>query len=296
MDDIINQLGKVKLNDEEKPDDDKKPIVEEIKDNKSNIKEKNIWIPWTDKSKDILFEHPKTPGEDKVAAELNTRAKGQNSTYDMNATINNNQVKCEIKKLDNNTFNTGATGRKLLRPILYLIMHILDICNKINNSSILTPKEKEKISYVKDLDPGELTNRKIQEIKEVCEIFSKKQELRKSLPKVTPFEKKGEPLEMSLDEYYDICLRLKQPISPEYESYTDKLIFLHEISHVYNKYISNPSLIMDDLNSLVSLFNELQLIFVDKKKGYYIWDKIDCIKFQRITRGGYPRFKVHSQI
>lgn len=284
VDNIIDGISKLGLNDE-------KPVVEEIKDKKSNdIKEKNIWIPWTDKSKDILFNQ--SNGEDKVAAELDTHALGQNSPYDMDAIINHNKVKCEIKKLDNNTFNTGVKGRDLLRPIKNTIIDILNICRKINNSSILTSEENKKISDLKNLSPDELCVSNIQKIKEVCKILSEKQELlRKSLPKVTPFEKKGEPLEMSLDKYYSICVILEQPILPEYESYNDTLIFLHEISH---KYISNPSLFMDDLHSLVSVFTELQLIFVDQKKGYCIWDKRECITFERITRG-HPRFRVHFQ-
>lgn len=285
VDNIIDGISKLGLNEE-------KPVIEEIKDSNklNNIKEKNIWIPWTDKSKDILFNQ--SNGEDKVAAELDTHALGQNSPYDMDAIINHNKVKCEIKKLDNNTFNTGVKGRDLLRPIKNTIIDLLNICRKINNSSILTSEENKKISDLKNLSPDELCVSNIQKIKEVCKILSEKQELlRKSLPKVTPFEKKGEPLEMSLDKYYSICVILEQPILPEYESYNDTLIFLHEISH---KYISNPSLFMDDLHNLVSVFTELQLIFVDQKKGYCIWDKMECITFERITRG-HPRFRVHFQ-
>jgi hypothetical protein len=48
---------------------------------------------------------------------------------------------------------------------------------------------------------------------------------------------------------------------------------------------------MNPLNSLVSIFSGLKLIFVDEKKGYCILDNISNIKFERITRG-HPRFRL----
>lgn len=48
---------------------------------------------------------------------------------------------------------------------------------------------------------------------------------------------------------------------------------------------------MNPLNSLVSIFSGLKLIFVDEKKGYYIVDSISKISFERITRG-HPRFRL----
>jgi hypothetical protein len=250
------------------------------------------WNGWSCKSETIPFKTTIKgvgDGEQKVAFELNTEVLGQNSDYDMKILINNIETECDVKKLDNNTFNTGVKGRNVLRPIKHKISDLLNIFRKISSSPLLTIDEKNKLAELDELSPDELCVSNIQKIKDVCFMLSEKQEiLNKSLPTVAPFEKDGEPIGMSLDKYYTICLILEQSFPSEFESYKETLDFLTDISHTY---ISNPHQFKESLDNLTSIFNGLQLIFVDEKKGYCLLNTIDCIKFERITRG-HPRFRV----
>jgi hypothetical protein len=250
------------------------------------------WINWTNKSENITFKSSIKgvgDGEEKIASELNTFILGQNSNYDMKVLINDIEVECDVKKLDNYTFNTGVKGRNALRPIKHEILDLLNIFKKIIDSSVLTIDEKNKIVELNEISPDEICVSNIQKINDVCFMLHNKQKfLRSSLPNVNPFEKNGEPLEMSLEKYYNICIILEQTFPYIFDSYKDTLEFLSIITH---KYISNPKLFKDSLDNLVSIFKEIQLIFVDEKKGYCIWNNIECIKFERITRG-HPRFRV----
>lgn len=261
--------------------------------NSKMIYKKNIkWHSWTRKSKHIKFKSiikGVGDGEQKIATELNTKVLGQNSNYDMKVIINGNQNDCDVKKLDNNTFNVGVKGRDIVRPIKNNISSLLNIFKKISGSSILTLDEQNKLSKLVDLSPDELCVSNIIKISDMCYILCKKQEILKlSLPKVYDFKKKEKQIEMTLDEYFNICQILGESISDEYDSYKEILIFLYNISHIY---ISNPQLFNESLCNLTLIFNEIKLIFVDKIKGYCIWDKIEYINFERITRG-HPRFRV----
>ena len=142
---------------------------------------------------------------------------------------------------------------------------------------------------MEDISPDEICVSNIQKISNMCFILSKKQEtIRLSLPTINEFEKKGTPIEMPLDKYYSICIILGDPLPTEFESYTEQLLFLKNTLHMY---ISTPTLFKESLEKLTLLLHEIQLIFVDEVKGYCIWNKLDHIKFERITRG-HPRFRV----
>jgi hypothetical protein len=263
---------------------------EAILDNK--MVEKMTWNSWTSKSEHVPFKS-NTPGvgdgEQKTALELNTIVLGQNSNYDMKAIIDNVEVTCDVKKLDNNTFNTGVKGRDALRPIKNSISELLNVFRKISTSSVLSVDERDLLGQLGELSPDELCVSNIQKINNMCLTLKRKQdELRSSLPKVTPFQKKGESFEIPLDKYFSICLLLEDPFPSEFEPYQDTLVFLNDISH---KYISCPTLFKDSLHDLVSIFSGLQLIFVDEKMGYCICKNMNTIKFERITRG-HPRFRV----
>lgn len=259
------------------------------------IKTDVIWNLWTNKSENISFNSTTKgvgDGEEKVAAELNTNVLGQNSNYDIKLIIDNIEFYYDVKKLDNYTFNTGVKGRNALRPIKNNISDLLNIFKKINNSSILTTDEKNKINELDDISPDELCVSSIQKINDICYLLSIKQEnLISCLPKIIGFEKNGKPLAIRLDKYFNICFILEENLPTEYESYKDILIFLNNISH---KYILSPNLFKSDLDDLVSLFDKLNLIFVDENKGYCMFNKINYIKFERITRG-HPRFRVYIQ-
>ena len=121
-------------------EDDEK-ILEPI--NKNQI----VWINWTDKSKDISFKNTVKgvgDGEQKVANELDTNILGQNSYFDMKVIIEGIEYECDVKKLDNYTFNTGVKGRNALRPIKSKITDLLNSFRKILGSNILTQEEITK--------------------------------------------------------------------------------------------------------------------------------------------------------
>jgi len=256
--------------------------------------DENVWIGWTDKSKDISFKTTIKgvgDGEQKVASELNTNILGQNSDFDMKIMIEGIEYECDVKKLDNNTFNTGVKGRNALRPIKTKITDLLNSFRKILSSNILTQEEITNLQDFEEVSPDELCVSNIQKLNKILHLlYKKRQELILTLPNIQPFIKKddGSIVEMNLFDYYNICLILKQDIPEEFNKFKDILMLLNDISH---EYIINPDELNNSLNTLVSIFSGLKLIFVDEKKGYCILNNILNIRFERITRG-HPRFSL----
>jgi hypothetical protein len=257
------------------------------------------YTPWTAKSKDIEFKSSNSgigDGEHKVAAELDAIVLGQNSDYDMDI---NAIGPCDVKKLDDLTFNTGVKGRDMLRPIKNKLFNLLDIFRKIRNSSILTPDENSmllKLEETKEISPDELCVSNISKINDLCTMLHHVLErIQQSFPKLPCNEilirNKPSEHEISLYQYYTFCQSVNHTFPDEYVSYTTALEFQKTISH---EYIITPTLLMESLNNLVSIFNGVTLIFVDDEKGYCIWKQMECIQFERITRGN-PRFKVRPE-
>ena len=272
-----------------------KLIIEDHENELEPIINKNQieWINWSDKSKDISFKTTIKgvgDGEQKVANELDTNILGQNSDFDMKVIIEGIEYECDVKKLDNYTFNTGVKGRNALRPIKTKITDLLNSFRKILGSNILTQEEIIILQNFEEVSPDELCVSNIQKLNKILHLLHKKrQEIILTLPNIQPFIKKdGSIVEMNLLEYYNICLILKQDDPEEFNEFNDILLLLNDISH---EYIINPDELYNSLNSLVSIFSGLKLIFVDEKKGYCILDNISNIKFERITRG-HPRFRL----
>lgn len=248
------------------------------------------WEPWTDKSHGIDFKSNIKgigDGENKVAAEFDTVVLGQNSDHDMVLLIHGIPYKCDVKKLDKGSFNTGAKGRNYLRPIKHNIIDLLNINEKIIDSDILSGDEKTLLLKIKDVSPDELCVSNLVILYNICDVlYNKQQSLRATLPIIKPF---AEINGMSLDNYYIICEILNEPFPDEYSIYTDTILFLKNISH---EYISNPRMLSDSLNSLTVMFNDIKIVFADEEKGYCICHDLTKIQFQRITRGN-PRFIVN---
>lgn len=275
-----------------------KLTIHDIHSNVSNsnkkimIKNKMEWINWTDKSNDVLFKSTIKgvgDGEQKVAIELDTIILGQNSDYDMTILIHDITYKCDVKKLDHNTFNTGVKGRNALRPIKDKITELLYSFKKIVRSTLLNEEDIKDLIHFDSVSPDELCVSNIQKLNQVLyALHEKRKNMISTLPIVSPFiNKDGSTFTMNLFEYYNICLILNINIPDEFKDLKQILDLLKYMEH---EYIINPSQFMNELNDLVSIFNELKLIFVDEKHGYYIVDDITKIKFERITRG-HPRFR-----
>jgi len=271
-----------------------KTKLEIINTKKSSSIQEIEWINWTDKSNDISFKTTIKgvgDGEQKIARELDTNILGQNSDFDMKVIIEGIEYECDVKKLDNdNTFNTGVKGRNALRPIKTKITDLLNSFRKILGSKILTQEEITILQNFEKVSPDELCVSNIQKLYTILHLLHKKrQQIILTLPNIQPFIKKdGTIVEMNLLKYYNICLILKQDLPEEFNEFNDILLLLNDISH---EYIINPDELYNSLNSLVSIFSGLKLIFVDEKKGFCILDNISNIKFERITRG-HPRFRL----
>ena len=256
-------------------------------------KNQSKWINWTDKSRDVSFKTNIKgigDGEEKVARELDTNVLGQNSYYDMKITIDGIEYDCDVKKLDNSTFNTGVKGRNALRPIKTKITELLNSFKKILNSATLSHEEFTILQSFEKVSPDELCVSNIQKLNKIIHILhEKRNHLILTLPIIQPFVKKdGSVIEMNLLEYYNICLILNIELPQEFNDFNNILILLSDISH---EYIIKPDALVNSLNSLVSIFSGLKIIFVDENSGYCILDNISNIKFERITRG-HPRFRL----
>jgi hypothetical protein len=245
------------------------------------------WMAWTALSENIEFKSTKKGvghGENKVALELNTTVLGQNSDYDFII----DGVMYDAKQLDNNTFNTGVRGRDALRPLKNKLSDFINLCPKINSSPLLTKEEQALIKNIEILSPDEICVSNVKKITNVSKLLSAKQtEILSTLPTVE-IELNGKLLKKPLYMYYEALLKLEEPLPSEYEDYTERLVFLNNISH---DFVSDPTLFENSLNTLTSIFHGVKLIFVDKNKGYCIWDNMEYIKFERITKGA-PRFRL----
>lgn len=257
------------------------------------VKVEMNWTGWSEKSKDIPFKSTQTgvgDGEQKMSGELDTPIKGQNSSFDMSLTLNGIKVKCDVKKLDSqNDFNTGKTGRDVLRPIKMLHTTLLDSISTFENSDIFTREQREKFATVKDTSPDELAVGTLHKIKEICEILhEKKTTIRSNLPSVQCMLY-SQIKEMPLDIFYHNCQKLGLEFPSEFTPHIEPILILQKMEHAY---IDKPAKFMEDLNNIVEkIFNDIRIIIVDDKNGYIILPDITRIKFYRITRGN-PRFQV----
>ena len=119
-------------------------------------------------------------------------------------------------------------------------------------------------------------------------LHKKKESMISSLPKITTINLKGEPIELSLDKYYKLCLLVNEPFPTILYEHKHIIDLLDLLNH---EYINYPNVLRESLLQLVSIFKDVTLIFVDEYKGYCIWEDIRGIHFQRITRG-HPRFRL----
>lgn len=268
--------------------------------NSNSVIKYNNWNKWSKKSESIQFitnEKGKGDGEDKVALELDTKTKGQNSCYDMDITINNKIYKAEIKKLDNNTFNTGVNGRNNLRNIKNKLDKLISSCNMIYNEPalIFTLVEKDMIKAISKMSPDEVCVSNIKLISNTLNILNnKKNEIYDKLKKNSIFDAMT-GIKKEIDNYklYKI-LQIENKNSDEIINIIgiqdfEQIILLEYFEHIY---INEPTLFQKELEKLVEMFNNYILIFVDKIKGFYIMTELtNKINFTRITRGS-PRFIV----
>lgn len=253
-----------------------------------------VWQPWTVKSEAIAFGTNRPgigDGEDKVAAELNTVALGQNRPYDMDVVLDGASVAADVKKLDLNTFNTGVNGRDALRPIKNRMEALL---NRLPDLIPLPWESSEKaaLTTLSSKSPDELCVGTLHLIQQVCDLLHQKQQvLRASLPTVQdmtdPYT--GAMIHMTAERYYQLShifgIPLPEILQPHHAT-------LSLLAHLDHPYVHDPAQFMKELQALTIMFQGTVLIFVDEQKGYsVVKNPCECIQFERITRG-HPRFRV----
>jgi len=260
----------------------------------------NQWNKWSSKSELIPFvsnEKGKGDGENKVAVELDTSTKGQNSCYDMDIKINNLIYKADVKKLDNNTFNTGVDGRDTLRHIKNKLDKLIFSCNMIYNEPalIFTTNERDMIKVISKISPDEVCVGNIKKIKKILNILNnKKKEINNKLKNNFIYDIfTGIKKEITNYKFYKLLLLENKNIDEiiniiGIEDYS-QIKLLEYFDHTY---INEPILFETELNNLSEMFDNYILIFVDKLKGFYIMtNPSKNTNFIRITRGN-PRFIV----
>jgi hypothetical protein len=130
-------------------------------DTNKNLITASKWIPWSEKSADVIFEATKNgigDGENKVASELSTEILGQNSPFDIEFIHNGILQKFDVKKLDSQSdFNTGKDGRNVLRPLKYLHTNLLISITKLASCTQFTTDEQLILSKLQDISPDELS-------------------------------------------------------------------------------------------------------------------------------------------
>lgn len=261
----------------------------------------NQWNPWTAKSANVEYSHRPAgtgSGEWKVAAELDGKILGQNSSYDMDALIEGSMQKLEVKEPDSNSFRSGRNGRDALRPVKSKLTTLLHFFAELSAVDVIPDSLKPLLVELSGLSPDELAEKTLVKLEQMCRdlhILSKK--LVATMPTFPMFDCfTGERTEVKADVLYSTALcagksevDLRKLMGDEW--YTNTKTYTAYLTHPY---IETPNRIRDDLNALRRIFAGYIMVFVHKDRGYYLMDSPETkVTFQRITLGN-PRF--HTNI
>lgn len=251
------------------------------------------WNSWTEKSKHVKFKSSKKSygdGEEMLSAELDVVLKGQNCENDFVW----NGTRCEVKKLDNNTFNSGKNGRISVKEISHKLCQIDLILTSVRSqkyTDILTNDEKTTLVLFTNIfnDLGELSESKCRMNGTIhlalCFLCTLKSRLKEFIDNkvencYTVFGAK-----MCMTEY-----QLYQHMKIDGLLPIDNYIQCELFDLLHHEYITEPNSFFKDTNKLTSVFQDHILFFVHPTRGFFaIKDPHEKIKFIRITRGN-PRF------
>lgn len=268
----------------------------------------DVWNAWTHRSKHIPFNKIKNnngDGEDKLAAEFNTKPLGQNSTHDLDV----NNEKWEVKKLDtDNSFNLGVEAYS--KFVLDFVVPIASLFKKLDeiegqlisinlkqnisnlihefNSSWKNGRTHNGITIRDGLPRGELSqnnlnklNELIKQLKLITNVDNSKIKLYSS----NTGEKKLYTSEVAMQKINleEISYDAKIQIFENEQSY-DRIYLASKIHEYLNEFKDIDA--SEKLTIIVrSMFDDLRLVFVDKKLGFKPIDKkIDNVTCYRITR------------
>ena len=264
----------------------------------------DTWNTWSEESQKIPYTSEIKGvghGEERVAYILKTKTLGQNMSYDMNLSIPGLNLKGEVKELDSaNSFKSGKSGRDILRPIKSNIIKLqmqFESLKRMCNSQ-LTKTIQEKLDILLEMSPDEICESNITLLKNMCiSMNTLKNDTEKTMHTFKGYDIfTGKPVEVSSTTYYRIMIANNKSLEEIKEKMGEdqylKELLLDNLNHPY---ISNPLALSNDLDEIrIKLFNDITLIYVNNKKGFYIMTPTTIhtnLRFCRITMG-YPRFKL----
>jgi hypothetical protein len=233
------------------------------------------WLKWSEKSATICFASTQKGvgnGEAKVAAEIGAELMGQNKTFD----LLREGVQYEVKQLDVGTFNTGQKGRKALEPVKTKLLTLLSALERLSSKGVVN---------LKKMNADELSVGSLRRLTEVCRTLHETKTKTHTVDQVKkwtdPFT--GGEMAMTPEQWVAVYAALGRPLPETLAGYA----LLADLGH---EYIAAPESLAADLGSLVSIFDDTELVIVDELEGYAFADKKKVV-FERITRGA-PRFRL----
>jgi hypothetical protein len=244
----------------------------------------DTWIPWTEECEKIPYKTTEQKGigngEMRIKVISGAEPKGQNVRYDFDIP---NYGKYEVKQLDNGTLNTARNGLVAVRDVKQKIEKILS--------------HEDAPAELAETNPDEICEGKfpkirifLKQLNDCKKELYEKLSVHKMYDLVTGASKDCDSIEfhkaLSVTRTPDEVIEIMG-----LESYT----VVKKLAGLSHPYIDSPGQMDIDLNNMAGeIFtdNDIHLIFVEKKKGYYIMNNpAPNLEFVRITRGT-PRFKV----
>lgn len=262
----------------------------------SSIIKNRAWVAWLDACERIPYKAKEGSGigngEHRLASILGHKIEGQNSPYDFLYEAK----ECDVKQLDNGSFNSGVKGRDALRPHkdkIYTILIRMPIILEAGEK-YLSDTLKAEIHALKNKSPDEMCEESLKSLEHTSKRLNI---LRSELETLLTFKEVSLPDGTKKMVRSDILYNVFSAFDNNEMQLRNEMgdtVFEH--ARLYNllnhPYIVDPSKMMNGLNELIHIFKDTWLFFVDEDKGFYpAYDPCDMLRFQRITKGS-PRFAV----
>lgn len=296
----------------QKPNDSTIQVIKTLVNNSSTPKlyQDDVWNTWTQKSNDIPFKSTVKEigdGEDKLAAEYNTKPLGQNSSYDLHILPDE---KWEIKKLDSdNSFRLGvqvsAAYTSIIGNVITIFKKVLNIQSdlldlesnsqiKLCISKIKNNTTRCKTPLLDGLKKHEVAQSNLIKANDIIETL--KNMIIKEKKKISLYSSfDGKKYEYSiLDAFKKLSI---EPISKQEKIHTFGSKDMYNRLYLTNTILNDISIfenisLCQTLNNIVrNIFKDIKLVIVHEKYGYKPISKLDKIICNRIT-GGRPRCKI----
>jgi hypothetical protein len=270
----------------------------------------NQWNPWTARSIDVPYNKRRPgvgKGEFRLSAELDVTLLGQNSPYDFEYRTQ----KCDAKELDNTTFNSGVLGRHAYMHVLQKLRDAIRAFKMLENFMHTNDKtryaELEKYLSIIDMDVGEVCESKLCGNKKwsngliydmLTYMYNYYQYIVQELP-VTYYHqpRTGEIVSRKLNIVVNALIsegECVEELIEEFGMQNVEICIL--IKSLECDYIKCPDQFVQDIQKLISIFDDYVLFFVHPVKGFYpLTNPCAHIRTQRITRCT-PRFALIRNI